>query len=64
MLNEKVTKVFLTIGLKKKIEYKWVNIFQKLQYSGRRVKIELDLINYATNSDLKKCSRCWYIKIF
>ena len=30
---------------------------------GGRVKVELDLSNYATKADLKKWSRCWYIKI-
>ena len=26
--------------------------------AGRRVKVELDLSNYATKADLKKCNRC------
>ena len=26
-----------------------------------RMKVELDLSNYATKADLKNCNRCWYI---
>ena len=37
--------------------------FPKLKSSGGRVKVELDLPWYATKLDLKKCNRCWYIKI-
>ena len=33
-----------------------MNIFQELEYSGGREKVELDLINYATNSGLKNAT--------
>ena len=32
-------------------------------HSKNKIRIELDLPNYATASDLKKCKRCRYIKI-
>ena len=31
--------------------------------SGGRVKVELNLSNYITKSDLKKCNSCCYTKI-
>ena len=30
--------------------------FREPKYSGGKVKVELDLSNYTTNADLKKCS--------
>ena len=57
MLNGKATIVLLTVGLIKKTVY-----FSKLKSSGGRVKVELDLSNYATKA-FKNCNRCWYIKI-
>ena len=32
--------------------------FLKLKSTGANVKVELDLSNYATKADLKKCNRC------
>ena len=32
--------------------------FPEQKSSGRRVKVEVHLSNYETNSDLKKCNRC------
>ena len=32
--------------------------FSEPNYSGGRVKVELDLFNYATKADLKQCNRC------
>ena len=32
--------------------------FPKPKSSERGVKVEIDLSNYATKSDLKKCNRC------
>ena len=36
--------------------------FPELRSLGGRVKVELDLSNYAKKR-FKKCHRCWYIKI-
>ena len=61
MLNRKATIILLTVGLIKKDSInKWIFSRTKI----RRVKIELDLSNYATKVDLKKYSRYWYIKIY
>ena len=38
-------------------------LFLELKSLGGRVKVELDLSNYATKADLKNANRCWYIKI-
>ena len=32
--------------------------FPKLKSLGANVKVELDLSNYATKADFKKCNRC------
>ena len=37
--------------------------FPEPKFSGGRVKVELDLSNYATKVDLKKCNWYRYIKI-
>ena len=52
MLNGKATIVLLTIGLVKKTSInEW--IFSKSKPLRRKVKVELDLSNYATKADLK-----------
>ena len=38
--------------------------FPEPKSSGERVKVELDLSNYAAKTEFKKCNRCWCIKIF
>ena len=50
MLVEKAT---LAVGLIKITWYKGVNIFSEQKSLERRVKVELDLYNYATKADLK-----------
>ena len=52
MLNGKATIVFLTVGL---IFFN-SGYFQEPKSSGGRVKIELDLSNYATKSDLENAT--------
>ena len=32
-------------------------------HSKNEIKVDLNLFNYATKSDLKKHNRCYYIKI-
>ena len=47
-----------------KKEIIWISEnFQEPKSLRGRVKVELDLSNYATKVDFKKCHRCWYIKI-
>ena len=54
----KVVIVLLTVGYIKK-ETVWMSkYFSEPKSSGRRVKVKLDLPNYATKSDLKKSSSC------
>ena len=53
MLNWKATIALLIVRLIKKTWYKWMSIFLELKSSGGRVKVELDLSNYATKADLK-----------
>ena len=36
--------------------------FRKPKPLGANVKVELDLLNHTTKSDLKKCKRSWYIE--
>ena len=52
MLNGKATIVLLTIGLIKKASIN-ERIFSKPKPLRRKVKVELDLYNYATKADLK-----------
>ena len=57
MLNGKVTIILLTVGLKKRHSInEW--IFYKTYTFDGNVKIELDLSNYATKEDFKKCYKC------
>ena len=53
MLNGKATIVLLTVGLIKKNIIKISEYFPGPKSSGRRVKVELDLSNYAAKADLK-----------
>ena len=62
MLNGKAPIVYLSVGLIKKTKWKWVNIFQNQNPEGK-VKVELDLSNYAKKSRFKKYIRSRYIKI-
>ena len=50
-------------GIDKKHIVQMSEYFPELKSSGERVKVELDLSNYATKADLKKCNRCCYNKI-
>ena len=59
ILNGKATIIILTVGLIKK-DIVWMSeYFPEPKSSGGRVKIELDLPNYATKTDLK-CYRSSY----
>ena len=55
MLNGKAPIVYSSVGLIKKTKWKWVNIFQNQNPEGK-VKVELDLSNYAKKVDLKNTS--------
>ena len=51
-LNGKAAIVLLTVGLIKKTL--WMSeYFPELKFLGGRVKVKLDLLNYATKADLK-----------
>ena len=51
-----VGKATLAVGLIKITWYKGVNIFSEQKSLERRVKVELDLYNYATKADLKNAT--------
>ena len=53
MLNGNATIVLLTVGLIKKDIVLMSGYFPEPKSSGGKVKIELDLSNYATKADLK-----------
>ena len=53
MSNGKATIIFLTVGLIKKYRGKMGEYFPEPKFFGRRVKVKLDLPNYATKADLK-----------
>ena len=55
MLNGKVTIILLTVGLIKKYSING-EYFSEPKSSGGRVKVELDLSNYATKADLKNAT--------
>ena len=52
MSNGKATKILLIVGLKKKISLYKISYFLR-PYTRSKKKVELDLPNYATKSDLK-----------
>ena len=52
MFNGKAMIVLLTVGLKKKT-VKMSEYFPEPKYLGGRLKVELDLSNFATKADLK-----------
>ena len=56
MLNGKTTTVLLTAGLIKKDIVKMSEFFPEAISSRGRVKVELDLSNYATKADLKNAT--------
>ena len=56
--------VHLTVGLIKKTQYKWVNIFPNPKPLGADMKVEIELSNYAIKSGLKKAAGGWYIRFF
>ena len=58
MLNGKGMIIFLTVGLIKKDTVYMSGYFSEPKPSGGRVKVELDLSNYAKKSRFKKCNRC------
>ena len=53
MLNGNVKIILLTVGQIRKTQHKGLNNWKK---SGRRVKVELDLSNYATKANLKNAT--------
>ena len=58
MLNGKTTIVLLTVVLIKKDIVRMSKYFPEPKSLGGRVKVELELSNYAAKSDLKICNRC------
>ena len=59
MLNGKAIIIFLLIGLiKNKSLYKMSYFPEPYTHSKNKMKNELDLLNYTTKFDFKKCSRC------
>ena len=61
MLNGNTMIIILTVGLIKKTQMR--EYFLELKSSDRRVKVELDLPNYATEADLKNATGFAYIEI-
>ena len=53
MINGKATQIILMVKLIKKAQYKMSECFPIPRPLGVNVKIELDLSNYGTKSDLK-----------
>ena len=53
MLNGKATIILLIVRLIKKILYKMSHFPEPHTQSRNKIKVELDLSNYATKSDLK-----------
>ena len=51
--NVKATIVLLTVGLIKKISLHKISYLPEPHTCGEKVKVELDVANYATKSDLK-----------
>ena len=56
MLNGKDTIIPFLTGQIKKAQYKAVNIFQNPKFLEANVKVELDLSNYETKTDLKNAT--------
>ena len=54
MLNGKAVIVLLTVGLIRKTQMS--KYFPEPKSSGGKVKVELDLSNYATKADLKNAT--------
>ena len=62
MLNRKATIVLIIVWfIKKTIQMS--EYFPEPKSFVGRMKVALDLSNYATKEDFKKCNKCWYIKI-
>ena len=61
MLNGNTMIIILTVGLIKKTQMR--EYFLELKSSEGRVKVELDLPNYATEADLKNATGFAYIEI-
>ena len=62
MLNRKATIVLIIVWfIKKTIQMS--EYFPEPKSFVGRMKVELDLSNYATKVDFKKYNKCWYIKI-
>ena len=61
MLNGKTMIIILTVGLIKKTQMR--EYFPELKSSEGRVKVELDLSNYATEADLKNATGFAYTEI-
>ena len=60
MSNGKDTIICLRAELIKKTKYKWIDI-PKPKSLVANVNVELDLSNYATKANLKKCNGSWYV---
>ena len=64
MSNGKVSIIHLIVGLiKKMLLFKMSYFAEPYDHSKNEIKVDLNLFNYATKSDLKKHNRCYYIKI-
>ena len=61
MLNGKTMIIILTVGLIKKTQMR--EYFPELKSSEGKVKVELDLSNYATEADLRNATGFAYIEI-
>ena len=62
MPHGKDIKIILIVGLMKKTLYKMRQYFPKpYKNFGGNVKVELELSNYATKTDLKNAAESWYI---
>ena len=62
MPHGKDIKIILIVGLMKKTLYKMRQYFPKpYKNFGVNVKVELELFNYATKTDLKNATEKWYI---
>ena len=56
MLNGKVTIVLLIVGLIKRCCYIKMSYYPPCSYSKNKIKVELDLSNYVTKSELKNAT--------
>ena len=65
MSNGKVMIIHLIVGLIEKILLHEMSCFsESYTHIKIKMKVELNLCNYARKSDLKERNRCRYIKIY